>query len=123
MASAGLQPQPDFEQDVGGQFLTFVLPANGCNLKCPFCLVRQRKEITAAVQLRDDDFARFNREAAEAAPVFAVAIQGYEPLLLESLPYTQAILATGRFLGLPTTLVTNGVRLGDAVSLLATLSP
>jgi hypothetical protein len=50
-------------------------------------------------------------------------VQGYELLLPESLPYTQAILATGRFLGLPTTFVTNGVKLGDAVDLLKTLSP
>jgi hypothetical protein len=31
---------------------------------------------------------------AEQAPIFA--IQGYEPLLLESLPYSQAILASAQ---------------------------
>jgi len=67
--------------------------------------------------------ACFIREAAERAPIFALAIQGYEPLLPESLPYTQAILATGRFLGLSTSLVTNGTKLVDAVDLLATLTP
>src|SRR5215468_2745907 len=128
MASAGLQPQPEIDinvltQFITGQFLTFVVPAlNGCNLKCPFCLVRQRREITDT-NLQPDDLARFIREAAERAPIFAVAVQGYEPLLPESLPYTQAILATGRFLGLPTTFVTNGVELSDAVNLLRTLSP
>jgi MoaA/NifB/PqqE/SkfB family radical SAM enzyme len=123
MATGGLQPQPDDQPDAGGQFLTFVVPAlNGCNLKCPFCLVRQRREITDA-RLRHDDLARFVREAAERAPIFALAIQGYEPLLSESLPYTQAVLATGRFLGLPTSLVTNGVKLVDSIDLLTTLSP
>jgi MoaA/NifB/PqqE/SkfB family radical SAM enzyme len=123
MSSAGLQPQPDSESDAVGHFLTFVVPApDGCNLKCAFCLVRQRREITETC-LRPDDLARFIREAAERSPIFALAIQGYEPLLSESLPYTQAILATGRFLGLPTTMVTNGVRLFDAVDLLTTLSP
>lgn len=41
----------------------------------------------------------------------------------ESLPFTQSILATGRFLGLPTSLVTNGVNLVDALDLVKTLSP
>jgi MoaA/NifB/PqqE/SkfB family radical SAM enzyme len=123
MASAGLQPQPDYEPGAVGQFLTFVVPApSGCNLNCSFCLVRQRREITDTL-LRPGDFARFIREATERAPIFALAIQGYEPLLPESLPYTQAILATGRFLGLPTTFVTNGVKLVDAIDLLTTLSP
>jgi hypothetical protein len=57
----------------------------------PFCLVRQRREITNAY-LQPYDFVRFIREAMERAPIFALAIQGYEPLLPESLPYTRAIL-------------------------------
>jgi MoaA/NifB/PqqE/SkfB family radical SAM enzyme len=123
MASAGLQPQPDFDADSAGQFLTFVVPSlNGCGLECPFCLIRQRREITET-SLGPNDLVRFIREAAQRAPIFAVAIQGYEPLQPGSLPYTQAILGTGRFLNLPTTLVTNGVELVDAVDLLKTLSP
>jgi MoaA/NifB/PqqE/SkfB family radical SAM enzyme len=123
MATAGLLPQPDFQCDDARHFLTFVVPAQGgCNLKCPFCLVRQRQEITDT-RLEPNDFARFIREAAERAPIFALAIQGYEPLLPEALSYTQAILATGWFLGLPTSFVTNGVKLVDAIDLLTTLSP
>jgi hypothetical protein len=123
MSSAGLQPLPYFETGVAGKFLTFVVPAgNGCNLKCPFCLVRQRGE-NFDVYLRPEDLARFIREAAEVAPIFALTIQGYEPLLPKSQPYTQSILATGRFLGLPTSLVTNGVNLTDAINLLTTLAP
>jgi molybdenum cofactor biosynthesis enzyme MoaA len=98
MATAGLQPQPDFDADSAGQFLTFVVPASdGCNLKCSFCVVRERREITET-HLRPQDMTRFVREAVQRAPIFALAIQGYEPLLIESLPYTQAILAIGRFL-------------------------
>jgi MoaA/NifB/PqqE/SkfB family radical SAM enzyme len=123
MTASGLQPTRERELDAAGHFLTFIVPAlKGCNLRCAFCLVRRRREITETC-LQPEDFARFIREAVERAPIFAVAIQGYEPLLPESLPYTQAILATGRFLGLPTTFVTNGVKLGDAVNLLKTLSP
>jgi sulfatase maturation enzyme AslB (radical SAM superfamily) len=123
MVASGLQPQQESEPDAAGQFLTFVVPApSGCNLKCAFCLIRQRGEITDT-RLRPNDFARFIREAAQRAPIFALAIQGYEPLLPESLPYTQATLATGRFLGLPTSFVTNGVKLVDAIDLLTTLSP
>jgi MoaA/NifB/PqqE/SkfB family radical SAM enzyme len=123
MTAAGLQPEPDDGQEFVGQFLTFVVPSpDGCNLRCPFCLVGQRREI-ADTRLRPDDLARFIREAAERAPIFALAIQGYEPLLPASLPYTQAILATGRLLGLRTTLVTNGVLLADALDLLTALRP
>jgi MoaA/NifB/PqqE/SkfB family radical SAM enzyme len=123
MTASGLQPLPEHDPDAAGNFLTFVVPAaKGCNLRCPFCLVRQRREITETC-LRPEDYARFVREAVEQVPIFAVAVQGYEPLLPESLPYTQAILATGRFLGLPTTFVTNGVKLADGVDLLKTLSP
>ncbi len=123
MSVGGLQPQPDHDPDAAGQFLTFVVPArHGCNLKCSFCFVRQRREITETC-LRPDDLVRFIREAAERVPIFALAVQGYEPLLPESLPYMQAILATGRFLGFPTSLVTNGTKLANAVDLLATLAP
>ena len=123
MGSTGLQPQPESAPDAVGRFLTFIVPAsNGCNLKCPFCLVRQRREV-AETCLQPRDLTRFIREANERGPIFALAIQGFEPLLLESLPYTQAILATGRFLGLQTSLVTNGTKLFDSVDLLKTLSP
>ena len=74
MATAGLLPQPEIEPGAAGSFLTFVVPAvNGCNLKCSFCLVRQRSEI-ADTDLRPEDFVRFIREAAERAPIFALAI-------------------------------------------------
>jgi wyosine [tRNA(Phe)-imidazoG37] synthetase (radical SAM superfamily) len=121
MSAAGLQPEPNCELS-SGQFLTFVVPANGCNLNCSFCIIRQRREITET-HLTPDDLVRFVREAVEHAPTFALAIQGYEPLLAESLPFTQAILGTGRFLGIPTSLVTNGTKLADAVDLLTTLAP
>jgi MoaA/NifB/PqqE/SkfB family radical SAM enzyme len=122
MSSLGLQPDPDDEPD-GEIFLTFVVPAaNGCNLKCPFCLIDQREEI-AETQLRPHDYARFVRDASERYPIFAVGVQGYEPLLPEALPYTQSILAAGQNSGIRTTLVTNGVFLSDAVDLLARLAP
>jgi hypothetical protein len=88
MGASCLQPQPDFEPDAAGRFLTFIVPASdGCNLKIPknaFCLVRRRQEIRDT-HLRPDDFARFILEAAKAAPIFALAIQGYEPLPLHQL--------------------------------------
>jgi pyruvate-formate lyase-activating enzyme len=123
MPSVGLQPRPDFAPEYAGQFLTFVVPApGGCNLKCPFCLVRQRQEINETC-LGPEDYTRFIRQSAERQRIAALSIQGYEPLLPESMPYTQAILATGRFLKLPTALVTNGVNLGKMVNQLETLSP
>jgi MoaA/NifB/PqqE/SkfB family radical SAM enzyme len=123
VAAAGLRPRPDDEPEPNSQFLTFVVPApEGCNLKCSFCLIRQRREISET-HLGPRDLVRFIREASERAPVYALAIQGYEPLLPASLPYTQAILATGKLLGIPTSLVTNGVLLSDAVGLMEVLAP
>ena len=114
---------PDFDGEGAGQLLTFVVPAQGgCNLKCSFCLVRQRRE-AAGNDLQPEDLVRFIREAAERSPIFALAIQGYEPLLPTSLPYTRAVLEAGQSLGVPTTLVTNGVFLREAVDLLTTLAP
>jgi MoaA/NifB/PqqE/SkfB family radical SAM enzyme len=123
MVVIGAVPQPEVDPDSVGDFLTFVVPASsGCNLKCSFCLVRQRQEISEA-RLLPEDFARFIHQAAERRDIFAIAIQGYEPLLPESMPYTQAVLASGRFRKLPTTLVTNGVHLCCAIDQLKMLSP
>jgi pyruvate-formate lyase-activating enzyme len=114
---------PDFDGEGAGQLLTFVVPAQGgCNLKCSFCLIRQRRE-AAGDCLQPEDLARFIREVAERSPIFALAIQGYEPLLPTSLPYTRAVLEIGRSLGVPTTLITNGVLLHDAIELLNRLPP
>lgn len=122
MASEGLVPF-DREEHRSGNFLTFVVSApNGCNLKCPFCVVRQRQEILEE-RLHPWHLAQFIEEAAKAAPIFALSIQGYEPLLRDSWAHTQAVLATGQHLQLPTALVTNGVYLREAAAWLATLAP
>jgi MoaA/NifB/PqqE/SkfB family radical SAM enzyme len=103
--------------------LTFVVPApQGCNLRCPFCIVHQRNEVAGA-PLRPDEFVQFITEAGERESVHALSIQGYEPLLPESLEYTQAILEAGGHFGIPANLVTNGVYLGAALDLLSILKP
>ncbi len=71
--------------------------------------------------LKPKDYVHFVEQAAAGGPVAAVCIQGYEPLLPEAMAYTRAILATGRRLGIPTSLVTNGVELANAVDELAAL--
>lgn len=115
MANIDLPPKKHKECG-SGSFLTFIVPApDGCNLKCPFCIVRQRKEIMGN-NLHPFDLERFILEAEQRVPIFALGIQGYEPLLPASREYTQAILATGQLLDLPTTLVTNGTHLSDAVN-------
>jgi MoaA/NifB/PqqE/SkfB family radical SAM enzyme len=123
MTIAGVLPINDDQSLPPGVFITFVVPApDGCNLKCAFCVVRQRREITED-HLQPIDLARFIHEAVRRIPIFALAIQGYEPLLPASRDYTQSILATGQLLGLPTTFVTNGVFLRNSVEWLATLRP
>lgn len=121
MALLGLRPVVDGYRV--GNFLTFVVPApQGCDLKCPACLIRQRGEICGDI-LKPGDYARFIHEAHRSGPIFAVSVQGYEPLLPASRLFTQAILATGRLLKLPTALVTNGTHLREAADWLAALEP
>ena len=122
MASIGL-PSDDWETNAYGNFLTFVLPAvSGCNLKCSYCLISQRKEITVR-ELDPSDFVRFIRDIAQIEPVIGIALQGYEPLLPGTLSYTTAILAAGKELGIPVSLVTNGTHLRTAMPELTALTP
>lgn len=122
MAVSGFQPD-DWGNCISGHFLTFIIPAlSGCNLKCSFCVIAQREEISDNI-LGADDYVRFIRGVAHRLPVAAIALQGYEPLLPSALPYTAAILRTGRELAIPCSLVTNGVYLRNALPLLAELGP
>jgi len=105
-----------------GTVVTLITPApNGCNLSCPFCFIRQRGEDRAQSVLKPKDYVDFIEQAVAAAPVAAVCIQGYESLLPEAMAYTRAILAAGRRLGVPTSVVTNGVELANTVDELAAL--
>lgn len=123
MPVMGLLPE-DVPDVRGGKFLTFVVPAShgGCNLNCSHCLVRQRQEISTT-HLKPADLSRFIHQAARRSPIYALALQGYEPLLPASREYTQAVLSAGQLLNIPTTLVTNGICLKDAANWLAVLSP
>lgn len=122
MANTGFPPK-QWNKDAFGQFLTFIVPAEGgCNLRCPFCFIAQREEIDTTL-LAPEDYVRFIEGVAEVEPVAGVATQGYEPLLPESLPYTEAILRTAGALGLAGSLVTNATHLRQALPMLRQLRP
>jgi len=121
MVNLGLPPL-DLEGSVG-DFLTFILPAvDGCNLKCSFCVISQRREISYT-QLEAADFVRFLHDISIRKTVVGVALQGYEPLLPDTLRYTVEILEEANRLAIPTSVVTNGIRLRAAMPALATLKP
>lgn len=103
--------------------VTFVVPApNGCNLNCPFCVVRARREASPDSHCLDAiHYIAFLREASRRFHVGVASIQGYEPLLPESWPYTCAILREGKALGLTTALITNGTHLAQYVDELVRL--
>ncbi len=126
MCVNGLLPD-EIDEESRGRFLSFIVPApQGCNLKCSFCYIRERQEgaeVRDGAVLRPADLARFIDEVCEQGPVVALAVQGHEPLLAESEPYTKTVLAKGKALGLPTALVTNGVRLAEALAWLKKLAP
>lgn len=105
-----------------GTIVTVIVPAPyGCNLRCPFCFIRQRGEDRAGTTLKPKDYVDFIQQAAAGGPVAAICIQGYEPLLPESMAYTRSILTSGRRLGVPTSLVTNGIELASSVDELVAL--
>lgn len=89
---------------------TFVIPG-GCNLRCRFCIIRQRGE-TQGQKLRPDDYMRFLSDILCHFRVTNVAIQGHEPLLNdESVALSMRILRVAARFGCHTSLVTNGVNL------------
>lgn len=103
--------------------VTVVVPApKGCNLNCPFCFIRARREADPAnIVLCTGDYVRFIESMVKARKVALVSVQGYEPLLPESWPTTRAVLEKARSLGVRTALVTNGTHLAERVDELIAL--
>lgn len=103
--------------------ITFVVPASDCNLNCPACFIKARKEVSAEETcLTPSDYRQLVTGAANRYEHLRIAIQGYEPLLPESWEYTYAILDEAKRLGLSSSLVTNGTYLGDRVEELESLA-
>ncbi len=103
--------------------VTVVVPApNGCNLNCPFCFIKARKEaLPSQSVLQAADYVQFIESMIEQQNVTLVSLQGYEPLLPESWSISKAILAKAREHGVRTALVTNGTHLADRVDELVAL--
>ena len=115
---------PSYAWDSDGAIFTFVVPAfGGCDLACSYCFIQQRGESNLVSTLCAEDFGCFVRQISSSLQIASVCIQGYEPLLPESFPYTRAILSTGKWLNIPTSLVTNGTHLAQWVDELAVLAP
>ena len=115
---------PSYAWIDNGVIITLVEPAIfGCDLDCSFCFIVQRDEAQVAVRLLPRDYANFIRGVSRSCKTASVCIQGYEPLLPDSFPYTRAILSTGQWLNIPTSLVTNGTHLTQWIDELAVLVP
>ena len=96
---------------------TFVVPApHGCDLDCPFCFIRMRREADPAEwQLTERDYTDFLDQLNLRCRIGVVSLQGYEPLLPGSWSYSEALLERAAELGIETTLVTNGTHLADRI--------
>jgi MoaA/NifB/PqqE/SkfB family radical SAM enzyme len=116
-------PKPLVEQHQG-DVVTVVVPApNGCDLKCPFCIIGQRGERESwPISLRPGDYTALIGEWVRTRQVACIAIQGDEPLLPEAIEYTFAILETAKVHGIPSSIVTNGTNLKQQVAQLRALS-
>lgn len=101
--------------------LTFVVPVeNGCNLQCSYCVIRQRRELEGlSVQLTPAHYAAFIHGIARHIPVGCISVQGEEPLLDDSMPYTQAILKAAQDWHIPAAVITNGTHLAKQANTLA----
>ena len=104
-----------------GVVATFIVPATACDLACPVCVIRQRREAVNPV-LTADDYSEFLDAAQALLPLTRVCLQGYEPLLPESWACSQALLAMARSNGVSTSLITNGTHLGSRIADLEALS-
>lgn len=102
---------------------TFVVPApNGCNLNCPFCIVRARHESPAGeLFLTAEDYVTFLKELSKRLNLGLVSIVGHEPLLPESWPCTRKILQAANKLRKPTAIISNGTHLATRVDELVEL--
>jgi MoaA/NifB/PqqE/SkfB family radical SAM enzyme len=98
------------------------VPASDCNFTCSFCAIKQRKEANET-NLSLNDYVYFLEDVVKHNETAIMAIQGYEPLLPESWPYTEALLNAGKRLGIPTSFVTNGYYLADRAEEIARLNP
>lgn len=122
MANVGFVPEEPTPL-CNGTLFTFIVPASaGCDLKCRYCLISQRAEIKEHA-LQPSDYADFIQQISAVEQAAAIAIQGHEPLLPASLPYTVSILAAAAERGIPATLVTNGTHLADALPHILPLKP
>jgi MoaA/NifB/PqqE/SkfB family radical SAM enzyme len=97
------------------------LPTNsGCNLNCSYCYITQRDEPTENhKKLLPKNYVEFILGIAEKRNIGCISLQGEEPLLPESMPYTTAILSIADQLNIPTAIVTNGTNLKEYAELLA----
>lgn len=104
-----------------GVVLTFILPASKCNLSCPACVIRQRKEIEGTI-LEIKDYISFIESARKKVNVSHVAIQGYEPLLPESWPFASSIIDYANKSAINVSLLTNGIFLDRFIDDLSSFS-
>ncbi len=101
--------------------ITTVLPApDGCDLNCRFCFIKQREELNATnKQLSPQDYETFIRGIAQSRGIGCVSVQGEEPLLPDTLPYTFSVLRTANEVCAPAAIITNGTHLEETIDDLA----
>lgn len=102
---------------------TFVVPApKGCNLSCPFCIIRARREAPVGEDvLTGGDYVRFIQNLSDKVDLGLISVVGHEPLLPESWNYTKGILEAANRLSIPTAIITNGTHLAERADELAAL--
>lgn len=94
-----------------GTIVTVVFPG-GCQLDCPFCIVKHRQERHAgAAALPPAFFSGLLSKHATGGGLAGGAIVGDEPLQESVWPYVREFLSTCESFGRPSAMITNGVEL------------
>lgn len=94
-----------------GMIVTVVFPG-GCQLDCPFCIVKHRQERNVGAGApRPGFFSDLLRGHAAGSGLAGGAIVGDEPLQEAVWPYVREFLSTCESLGRPSAMITNGVEL------------
>lgn len=107
-----------------GTVITFIVPlVEDCNLRCPFCYIKQRDEITNKSFLEIEYYRQFVIDSFLQINVSNICIQGHECLLPSSIGYTLALLDIGNTFDLPVSIITNGTYLSDSAIELAKRRP
>ena len=105
--------------------LTFLVPADRCNQRCPSCYITEVvREPVNGFDLAPADYVRFIEQLLDAdVPLLAINFQGYEVTLPRSWPYVEAVFRFAQRHQIRRSFITNGMLLHKYSDRIEVLDP